>query len=182
MKFTPISLNQTRNDLAKQFKGVGAEIGVEQGVFSEIICQNPSVKKLYAIDAWKAYRGYHDHTSQTKLDRFYAISRERLAPYNCQIVRKFSLVAARDFMDASLDFVYIDANHAYQHVYEDLTVWSKKVKKGGVVSGHDYIRRKSQKQFYAVIQAVNNFVKANQIQPLTVYRSDPLPSWCFIKP
>lgn len=177
-----ISLSQTRNDLAKLFTGIGAEIGVEQGVFSEIICQTPGVKKLYSIDAWRAYRGYRDHTRQTKLDRFYEITLRRLAAYNCEIIRKFSADAAANFVDESIDFVYIDANHDYNHVYEDLTLWSKKVKQGGIVSGHDYIRRKGQKLFYAVIQAVNNFVKAHTIEPLTIYRGDEVPSWMFIKP
>lgn len=177
-----VSLRQTRNDLARQFHGIGAEIGVEQGVFSEIICQTGTVEKLFSIDAWKAYRGYRDHTRQNKLDRFYEISQERLKSYHCQIVRKFSREAAGDFMDESLDFVYIDANHDYNHVYEDLTIWSKKVKHGGIISGHDYIRRKGQKQFYAVIGAVNNFVKANKIKGLTIYRGDVVPSWMFVNP
>ncbi|MGD0523102.1 MAG: FkbM family methyltransferase [Candidatus Microgenomates bacterium] len=174
-------INQTRNDLAKQFYGTGAEIGVEQGDFSEIICRLEDVKKLYSIDAWKAYRSYRDHTSQKKLDRFYKISKERLKPYNCEIIRKFSTDAAKDFADESLDFVYIDANHDYKHVYEDITLWSKKVKKGGIISGHDYIKRKGQDQYYAVIPAVNDFVKSNQIERLIIYYKEPPASWYFIK-
>jgi len=177
-----ISLQQTRTDLTRRFKGIGAEIGVEQGAFSEIICQVPGVTQLYSIDAWKAYRGYRDHTRQSKLDRLYAIATQRLAPYNCVIIRKFSLDAARDFVDGSLDFVYIDANHDYQHVSEDLAAWTQKIKPGGIVGGHDYIRRKGQKQFYAVIPAVNNFVKANKIQELIIYRGDSSPSFLFLKP
>lgn len=175
-----INLEKTRSDLAKLFEGTGAEIGVERGVFSETICQNPKVKKLYAIDAWEAYRGYRDHTRQKKLDGFYEIAKKRLTLYRCKIVRKFSLDAAPDFPDKSLDFVYIDANHDYRHVFEDLTIWSKKVKKGGVISGHDYIRRKGQARYYAVIPAVNDFVKANQIETLIIYRKEPPASWCFI--
>jgi hypothetical protein len=176
-----INLEQTRRDLAQQFYGLGAEIGVEQGIFSEIICQTAGVKKLYAIDAWKAYTGYRDHTRQKKLDRFYQTSKKRLKPYNCELIRKFSTHAALDFVDEALDFVYIDANHDYQHAYEDLCVWSNKIKKGGIISGHDYIRRKGQKQFYAVVQAVNDFVKANQIEELFVYRGESIPSWRFTK-
>ena len=176
-----ISLNKTRNDLAQEFSGIGAEIGVEQGVFSEIICQIDNVIKLYSIDAWRAYSRYRDHTRQEKLDKFYEISRIRLKPYNCEIVRKYSLDAARDFMDNSLDFVYIDANHDYEHVYGDLSVWSKKVKKGGIVSGHDYIRRKGQDQFYAVVKAVNDYVQANEINELFIYQQESPASWKFLK-
>lgn len=174
-----IKLDKTRKQLAKKFKGVGAEIGVEQGGFSEIICKVDCVKKLYSIDAWKAYRGYKDHTRQTKLDGFFEIAKKRLEPYNCELIRKFSRDAAREFMDESLDFVYIDANHDYKHVYEDITLWSKKVKKGGIISGHDYVRRKGQREFYSVIPAVNDFVKANQIKNLIIYHKESPASWCF---
>lgn len=62
---------KSRNDLAKLFNGTGAEIGVEQGVFSEIICQNNFNVKLFCIDAWILYEAYRDHMRQDKLNRFY---------------------------------------------------------------------------------------------------------------
>jgi len=42
------------------------------------------------------------------------------------------------FQDGSLDLVYIDANHAYEHVIEDIRDWLPKVKPGGIIAGHDY--------------------------------------------
>ncbi|RJR26972.1 class I SAM-dependent methyltransferase [candidate division WWE3 bacterium] len=176
-----ITLEKTRNDLAQEFSGIGAEIGVEQGVFSEIICLNNNVKKLYSIDAWKSYRGYRDHVRQQKLDSFYELSKMRLAKYNCEIVRKFSKEAASDFIDGALDFVYIDANHEYAHVQDDIMLWVKKVRVGGIVSGHDYVRRKGQDSFYGVVRAVNEYVIENKIEELVIYRGDTSPSWKFIK-
>jgi predicted O-methyltransferase YrrM len=41
--------------------------------------------------------------------------------------------------DKSLDFVYIDANHTYQAVKEDIRLWYPKVKSGGLIMGHDYL-------------------------------------------
>jgi hypothetical protein len=174
-----IKIGQTRNDLASLFSGIGAEIGVEQGVFSEIICQNKKVTKLYAIDAWRVYKGYRDHTRQSKLDRFYEAAKKRLRPYNCEIVRKFSTEAVADFVAGALDFVYIDANHDYDHVYQDLELWSKKIKKGGLIAGHDYTRRKGQDRYYAVVPAVNDFAKTSGVAELTIYRGDSPASWMF---
>ena len=179
MKIT--NLVENRGHLANQFKGIGAEIGVEEGVYSEVICKNINVRKLYSIDAWKTYREYRDHTSRSKLDRFYRIAKIRMEPYNCDLIRKFSRDAVGDFMDESLDFVYIDANHAYKYVYEDMTVWSKKVKKGGIVAGHDYIKRKGQERFYGVVTAVNDFATNNKIEEVFVYRGDSPASWAYIK-
>lgn len=177
---TPIvSIIRTREDLSRLFVGVGAEIGVEQGVFAQVICH--TAQKLYCVDAWRAYRGYRDHTRQGKLDNFFNITKQRLQPYNVEYIRKFSMDAVKDFEDESLDFVYIDANHDYEHVLEDVTQWARKVRKGGVVAGHDYIKRKGQDKYYDVVRAVNDYADDHHLQRITIYRGDSPPSWMFIK-
>ena len=45
--------------------------------------------------------------------------------------------AAKLFQDNSLDFVYIDSAHDYEHTKEDLETWYPKVKKGGLFCGDD---------------------------------------------
>jgi len=138
VKFIP---NTDRTTLVKLFNAFGfkegAEIGVANGDYSDVICrENPNVK-LFCIDSWIKYDGYNDKAPDTFADSE-QIAREKLSKYNCVFVKKFSMDALEDFEDESLDFVYIDANHSYKSVLEDITEWSKKVKKGGIVSGHDY--------------------------------------------
>jgi len=53
-------------------------------------------------------------------------------------VRDVSVSAARRFEDASLDFVFIDGDHAYDAVAADIQAWLPKLKIGGVLAGHDY--------------------------------------------
>lgn len=181
METTIKEIGQSRNDLAQLFTGTGVEVGTERAVFAKTICRKNPDTLLYCVDPWKAYPGYRDHVTQEKLDRFYEESKERMKDFNCTLIRETSMDALKYFLDNSLDFVYIDANHDYQHVMEDMVEWYKKVKVGGILSGHDYIRRKGQDHLYGVKQAVQDFCKKYQIKELIVYKGDSSPSWLIIK-
>jgi hypothetical protein len=75
-------------------------------------------------------------------------------------MREMSMDAVKKIKDGSLDFVYIDANHGFDYVMEDLIEWSKKVRVGGIVSGDDYYDfRKA-----GVIEAVDAYTKAHGIK------------------
>ena len=56
---------------------------------------------------------------------------------NCKILRKTSLKAASRVPD-ELDLVFIDGAHSYENVKQDIALWLPKVRKGGILSGHDY--------------------------------------------
>lgn len=192
----PIEIpNTNRESLATLFYALqfmcGAEIGVERGVYSEILCRgNPGVR-LACVDSWKAYRGYRDHVDQQKLDRFYAETQERLKPFpRTSVVRKFSVDAARDVADESLDFVYIDAAHDLCSAVTDIHTWSRKVRVGGIVAGHDYLKCDLPSLMH-VPQAVHAWTDAYQIKPWFVLgRSAKVPgelrddgrSWFYVKP
>lgn len=187
--------NMDRYDLAELFcelgLNVGAEIGTERAVYAKaMISRNPKLK-LYCVDPWTAYKGYREHVSQDKLDTFYGEAEERLKAFPGQsvMVRKFSHDAVNDFEDGSLDFVYIDGNHSFRHVVNDICDWTPKVRKGGIVSGHDYIQRKDPHYLMGVVEAVTGYVAAYHIDPLfLVGRKEPPPgekrdkprSWFFV--
>ena len=82
--------------------------------------------------------------------------------------------AVKDFADRSLDFVYIDANHEPQFVEEDIREWSKKVKVGGIVSGHDYALR--------LAKVVDEYIKDHDLDlQLTTLESENISWWFFNK-
>lgn len=137
-----------RNDLPQFFveRGykVGAEIGVYKGEYTKKFLD--AGLKMYGVDPWKAYKNYNERDNpgfQERQDFLYARTQEYLAGHIssglCELVRKTSMDAIEDFEDESLDFVYIDGHHGFRYIAEDLCEWSQKVKKGGIVSGHDYI-------------------------------------------
>lgn len=51
---------------------------------------------------------------------------------------KESTLAAQEFDDASVRFVYLDGSHNYEDVLADIEAWLPKVKAGGILAGHDY--------------------------------------------
>ncbi len=191
--------NTDREFLASIFKDLGftkgVEIGVERGLYSEVLCRNNPGVHLFSVDAWTAYKEYRDHVTQTKLDGIYEEAKARLKPYNAELIKGFSMDVVKSFPDNYFDFVYIDGNHEYQHVVDDITQWTKKVRPGGIVAGHDYVRRKTthQKQEYLmhVIPAIHGYMDAYQVKPLFILgskakiegeRRDSPRSWFFVKP
>lgn len=186
--------NVNRKNMAELFGElgfkVGAEIGVEEGVFSEVLCNSIPGLKLYAIDPWKAYEGYRDHVSQSYLDSIHAATLNRLAPYNVEVMRLFSAKAVKKFKDNSLDFVYIDANHELPHIMDDICAWEKKVRPGGIVSGHDYYASQGMYAKCQVKYAVDCYSAAFKVKSLFLIgtkefiegqiREQPR-SWMFIK-
>lgn len=162
---------QGRAELAKLFTGVGVEVGVERGHFAKEIAQYAST--LYLVDPWLAYKGYREHVSQDKLDGF--LEETKLRVPTATIIRKFSLDAAKDFADNSLDFVYLDANHSYEHIKADIQAWLPKVKTGGILAGHDYVNRKNVN--FGVKQAVQEL-----LPNVTIWRGDKSPSWSTYRP
>ena len=143
---------------------IGAEIGVETGEFSELLCQGIPGLQLSCVDSWKAYRKYRDFVHQEKLDEFYEKAKERLTPYGCTLIREYSLDAVKNFKKDSLDFVYIDSNHEFEFIINDIIQWSKIVRSGGIVAGHDYWESGGDLPYH-VVMAVQAYVKAYKIKP-----------------
>ena len=190
-----IGRNQFAELLAEMNMNKGAEIGVEQGEYAEILLKaNPNLR-YYGIDAWQTYGGYRDHTRQNKLDTFYEITKNRLEQFNrpehrVNLIRDFSVNASHLFDDASLDFVYIDGNHDFLHATQDIYYWSKKVRKGGIIAGHDYIQRKDGAAHVHVVHVLRGYTESYDIKPWFVRGRDAKiegeirdssRSWMFIK-
>lgn len=186
----PIQLRMSRHreflelwhDLGYQ---TGAEVGVETGRYSEEICRAMPGVKLYCIDPWQTYDRYADHVSQSRLEHFYNATVNRLTvqnQFNVDIIRETSLEAVARFEPASLDFVFIDGNHHFDFVVEDIIAWSPIVRPGGIVAGHDYKPEGGEKIRipFGVIEAVNAYTTAHKISPWFVTRGDKCPTWFWV--
>lgn len=180
----PIDLPIGRNELASLFAELGfksgAEIGVEQGEYSEVLARANPQMKLYLVDAWARYRNYRDHVRQEKLDGFYETTKQRMAGYNCEIIKAYSVEAAQRFDDGSMDVIYVDANHKLEFVIADLAAWVPKVRPGGICAGHDWFLDKRGGPYHVPI-AVRAYTEAYRITPYFICRGDHSASWFFVK-
>jgi len=167
----PIQIpNTTRKDLALLFAELdyrkGAEIGTGRGTYARMLARCNPECRIYCIDPWETYDRLTDWTDQSVLTEHFSVAKKRLARYpEVRIIRKHSMDALCKFPDNSLDFVFIDANHAFPYVAEDVYYWSKKVRTGGIVSGHDYLKVPRPDGHIQVREPVSAYAEAFGIKP-----------------
>lgn len=181
-------LNGGRRSLASLFADLGytkgAEIGVNSGRYSIILCNTVPNLKLICVDPWRAYGPPEAITrrNQWKMEHYYNHCVKTLSPFGTEFMRTTSIEASKIVPDSSLDFVYIDAMHDFDNVMVDIILWSRKVRTGGIVSGHDY----AQLYDFGVMQAVHAYMKAHSITSYYITQPDydygaSVPSWFWVK-
>ncbi len=181
---------KNRIELAEHFNNLGfkkgAEIGVCNGRYSLILCQKIPGLRLIGVDRYRPYGGHGIHRLQATQDDNLLTTREKLKDYPLySLLITTSKEAAEWIADESLDFVFIDSDHSYEAVKEDINLWTPKVRKGGIVSGHDYYQGKLGTM--GVIKAVDEYVAEHGYKLQTTEwdyeaeRDDRQPDWYFTK-
>jgi len=174
---------KNRIELAQHFATLGfkkgVEVGVCDGVYSEKLMENIPGLTLYGIDPYTEYPGY----PKERIEQKEKAAEERLGKYeNYVLVKARSVEAAKLVPDESLDFVFIDGEHTYPSVTEDIEAWYPKVRKGGIFSGHDYYPRCGRG---AVVRAVDEFAEKTGLKlettewDMEAYVDDRQPDWYF---
>jgi hypothetical protein len=155
----------------------GAEIGVWEGDFAEKLCKANPQLHLICVDPWRPQKGYLEvKNDRARLEAAFATAQQRLQRYDCTFMRMTSHDAAVNVPDGSLDFIYVDGNHLFDHVIADLTAWAPKVRTGGFVAGHDY-KDYENKSFIQVKRAVDQFTRDHDIDPWFVLAKEKSPSY-----
>ena len=162
-------VNKTRLALkaAKQHLGdapvIGVEVGTSFGENAETILKDfPNITKLYLVDSFPVCPDFMDAEVQKKhkatlIDKFKDDPR-------VELILKDSVEAAKQIEDKSVDFIYIDANHLYEPVKEDILAWLPKVKEGGIIGGHDYDYFDKHTGWHSVKKAVNEIFSKGDIK------------------
>lgn len=134
---------------------VGVEIGVFKGNSSGLLLK--ACKFMYFVDPFTKYEEYSDNEILDKdVLQLFLLSLEGKAD-RYKFINKFSKDAINEIPE--VDFVFIDANHAYKYVLDDINTYWPKVRPGGFISGHDYNFSHAD-----VMKAANEFAVTNHLQ------------------
>lgn len=116
---------------------LGSHVGASGSLFA-FYC-----KHVYCIDIW-----------ENPIAEFY-FNQQIKDFINVTKIKERSVNASFIFQNGFFDLVYVDAAHDYKSVKEDIEHWIPKIKKGGILAGHDY---SSEGLGNEVIQAINDTI------------------------
>lgn len=127
------------------------EVGCAFGFHIKQVISNTEIESYTMIDPYVPYANdvfsdsvqnvYKDGTMNlSNFDQFLNLVMEELSEYKEKIthIRKPSIEASKDIEDGSLDAIFVDGDHSYKAVKEDLQAWWPKLRVGGTLCGDDY--------------------------------------------
>jgi hypothetical protein len=157
---------------------IGCELGVFRGDFSEILLGSNKFSKLYLVDPFYGNIESGDKSGRNIKnyygDDLFTYVSDRFKTSEIEIKRTDSISFLNSMPDQSLDFIYIDTNHQFDQTVKELEISLKKIRKHGLICGHDY----NSQQFYGVVRAVNLFAEKNNLK-FELTTEDFLESYIF---
>lgn len=139
---------------------VVVEIGSCEGSSTELFVL--TCKFVYAIDPWDKLKKPHDERVIENAVRSEEIYKARMAKYdNIKTIKGFSVTESVLFEDGSVDAVYIDGAHDPQSVRRDINAWLPKIKREGIMCGHDWDCGNIRNEVFGVFKGVDQTYKDN---------------------
>ena len=138
---------------------VGSWKGKSSAFMAVIIANSNKIINFTCVDTWLGSVEHQGH-DEIKNDTLYELFIENMNPVKDYFtpLRLTSVEASSKFEDNSLQAVFIDASHEYKDVKEDIEHWLPKVKRGGILCGHDY-----HPSWQGVVKAVHETLGQNNI-------------------
>ena len=165
-------MNRTVNAIVSEINKLklkdikGCEVGVWKGHTSEQILTALPKLHLTMVDSWSYFGTQMSNVKgQQQVDDAMqeAIDITSFATGRTTICHRTSKQAVELFDDSWFDFIYIDADHKYESIKEDINLWWPKIKKGGLFMGHDYGGRGDKKARWGIKKAVDEFVEEHEL-------------------
>jgi hypothetical protein len=166
---------------------IGVEVGVRDGRNALDLCRFLNIQKLYLVDDFVAYQdgSAREYTQEDQELELQKLVKNTDHVFNKTVLIRQSSKLARDIFPIGIfDFIYIDGNHAYESVKDDL-LWFNHVKEFGIIGGHDYGGFDGDE----VKKAVDEFSEENKLEIIRLGGRVRIPpdgaggvEWAIIKP
>lgn len=158
--------------------GIGAELGVCRGQNAVQLFFRTKPSLMYLVDIWKEldgnkkgdpniwYGDHHDYIGKLFKDE---IEKSKIVLY-----KGYTVDFLNSIEDSHLDWAYVDSNHHYQCINRELAILAKKVKKGGIVMGHDYCNSPPNPKGFgsSIVRAVNERVQNGDFKMKAVTKEE----------
>jgi hypothetical protein len=152
----------------------GIEVGVWRGDWSAELLANVSPRRLFLVDPWTfqpdftgAWFGGGIAQSQADMDEIYEGVLERFAgPLAAGQIIVHRCPSAEAPISEPIDWVYVDGNHSYDYVRNDLAKYGSLVRVGGLIIGDDYARSVAWDN--GVLRAFDEYVHSGQVEKIRV--------------
>ena len=205
--YKPVPTFKTRDELPQIFEReglkIGAELGVKRGAYSKIVLsQWKSAEKYVLVDLWAQQENYIDlaNVPNSEQDKNFIATQNNIAPWSdkIEICRNYTTHCHHMYDNHYFDMIYVDARHDRLGVLQDLNDWWPKLKREGLLCGHDYEEQwdgpQSNNQHWeknydgtidttgrVVRGAVDDFAEKVHRQVAVSYREQHWNTWCIRK-
>lgn len=176
----------TRLNLYKYFgiNGVGAEIGVCRGANSACLLLATRPNKMYLVDVWERdvlteiHHSRDLHYNDWENDVRILFSNE-IENRSVEICRMTGINFLKNLPDRTLDWVYLDSDHSYENLSQELDLAISKVRVGGIIAGHDFMVHQGA-WGSGVIRAIIDEIQKGRIQ-MKYITDEQFPSYvCYV--
>jgi hypothetical protein len=149
LEHVPYNRNEMLSVLGDRIT-TGIEVGVYRGGYARDILFRTDVNPLYLVDTW------NNDGMSNPVESPYSDMLSNISDYadRAVIMKGWSIDMAKEFMDRSIDFVYIDGDHSYEGALADLASYWPKVKLDGIIAGHDFPNHRSKR----VKKAIKHYI------------------------
>ena len=160
------------------------EVGVCKGDNAEWLINRFNPEHIGLVDAWKCFQRkskpfYFDESNeredvvenyfggniyeQETFDNLYKRVKFRFSDFEekVKIMKMSSSEASKKYQDKSLDLIYVDADHSYEAVLDDLFYWGSKLRDGGYFVLNDHTINADGTSGYGTVQATNSFIRSH---------------------
>jgi hypothetical protein len=159
--------------------GEATELGTYFGEYAEKVLRTWKGRRLNLVDPYSLIASGEyldgctiDHDTMIPLDfeKVFWKAHALLIPFEtAYFIRQTSFGAAKIIADDSQDMVYVDANHSFKHVSQDIETWWPKLKRGGVMGLHDCYTRDDEFLKCGVFDAVMDHAERIGQRPRLTY-------------